>query len=96
MGHKKPGQGGGIRAEDRRDCDAMESGSKADEGAVRMIVHIDRMIRHLETQISVAKKLKSEWVYITLPQAEKCLELAKAEDVIMDMFNEDKSGEKKT
>ena len=58
-----------------------------------MIVHIDRLIKHLQTQIHEAKKVKSEWVYITLPQAEKCLELAEAEDVIMDMLNAQPDGE---
>ena len=53
-----------------------------------MIVHIDRLIKHLKRQIYVAEKLKSDWVYITAPQAKKCLELAEAEDVIMEMINE--------
>lgn len=41
-----------------------------------MVVHIDRVIRHLKAQIQVAEKLQSDWVYITLPQAEECLKLA--------------------
>ena len=40
-----------------------------------MKVHMDRLIKHLKTQIKAAEQLKSEWVYITLPHAEKCLEL---------------------
>ena len=55
-----------------------------------MIVHIDRLIKHLETQINEAEHIKSDWVYITLPQAKKCLELAQAEDVIMEMLAETK------
>ena len=58
-----------------------------------MIVHMDRLIKHLETQIAEANKVKSNWVYITLAQAEKCLELAEAEDVIMDMLNAQPGGE---
>lgn len=52
-----------------------------------MIVHIDRLIKHLETQINEAEHIKSDWVYITLPQAKKCLELAQAEDVIIEMLS---------
>ena len=44
-----------------------------------MVVHMDRLIRHLKTQIRVAEHLQSDWVYITLPQARKCLEIAEAE-----------------
>lgn len=59
-----------------------------------MIVHIDRLIRHLQTQIDVADRLKSEFVYITKNEALKCLELAQAEDVIMDMLNQGKEEQK--
>lgn len=52
-----------------------------------MIVHIDRLIRHLQTQIDVAERMKSDFVYITKNEALKCLELAQAEDVIMDILN---------
>ena len=58
-----------------------------------MIVHMDRLIKHLKTQIAEANRVKSNWVYITLAQAEKCLELAEAEDVIMDMLNAQPDGE---
>ena len=44
-----------------------------------MKVHMDRVIRHLKAQINAAKRIDSDWVYITLPQAEKCLELAEKE-----------------
>ena len=53
-----------------------------------MIAHIDRVIRHLKNQISVANQLKSEFVYITKREAEACLELAEAQDVIQDNFKE--------
>lgn len=42
---------------------------------------------HLKAQIKTAKRLDSDWVYIRKQEAEKCLELAEAEDVIMDMLN---------
>ena len=61
-----------------------------------MIVHIDRLIRHLKTQIAVADQLKSEFVYITKAEAIRCLELAEAEDVIMDMLKEQTDGKDKT
>lgn len=57
------------------------------KGAKALIVHIDRLIKHLETQISEAEHIKSDWVYITLPQAKKCLELAQAEDVIIEILS---------
>ena len=53
-----------------------------------MIVHIDKLIRHLSSQIESAKKLDSEFVYITLREAEGCLELAEAQDVIQEILNE--------
>ena len=53
-----------------------------------MIVHMDRLLKHLRTQIAVAKSLDSQFVYITINEAKKCLELAEAEDVIMKMLNE--------
>lgn len=40
-------------------------------------------IKHLNTQIDTAKKMDSKWVYILVTEAEKCLELAEAEDTIM-------------
>ena len=36
--------------------------------------------RHLKTQIKAAKKIGSKWVYILTEEAEKCLELAEAEE----------------
>ena len=59
-----------------------------------MIVHIDRLIKHLETQINEAEHIKSDWVYITLPQAKKCLELAQAEDVIIEMLSTERPDNK--
>lgn len=53
-----------------------------------MIVHIDKLIRHLRSQIESATKLDSEFVYITRREAEGCLELAEAQDVIQEMFSE--------
>ena len=48
-----------------------------------MKVHMDRLVKHLKTQIKAAEQLKSDWVYITLPEAQKCLELAEAKDAIL-------------
>lgn len=53
-----------------------------------MIVHIDKLIRHLRSQIESATKLDSEFVYITRREAEGCLELAEAQDVIQEMLSE--------
>ena len=55
-----------------------------------MVVHIDKLIRHLKTQIEVADDLQSDFVYITKREAEACLELAEAQDVIQDSFGEAK------
>ena len=51
-----------------------------------MIVHIDKLIRHLRSQIESADKVDSEFVYLTKREAEGCLELAEAQDVIQEMF----------
>ena len=49
-----------------------------------MKVAIDRLIKHLKTQLAVAKQLDdSQWVYITKNEAEKCLELAKAKEALL-------------
>lgn len=53
-----------------------------------MIVHIDKLIRHLRSQIESADKVNSEFVYLTKREAEGCLELAEAQDVIQEMFSE--------
>ena len=53
-----------------------------------MIVHIDKLIRHLRSQIDTAEQMRSEFVYLTKREAEGCLELAEAQDVIQEMFSE--------
>lgn len=53
-----------------------------------MIVHIDKLIRHLRSQIESADKVDSEFVYLTKREAEGCLELAEAQDVIQEMLKE--------
>ena len=53
-----------------------------------MIAHIDKLIRHLESQIDTAERMDSDFVYITKREAEACLELAEAQDVIMEEFQE--------
>ena len=39
--------------------------------------------KHLQTQIRTAKRLDSKWVYILREEAEKCLDLAEAEDTLL-------------
>ena len=51
---------------------------------------ISRLIRRLETQIETAEKLSSNWIFLTTSDAELCLELAEAEDTIMEILNEQK------
>ena len=53
-----------------------------------MIVHIDKLIRHLKSQIKTANQLESHFVYLTVREAEGCLELAEAQDVIQEMLAE--------
>ena len=53
-----------------------------------MKVNINKLIKHLKTQIAVAESLDSQWVYITKNEAKKCLELAEAEDTLLDFMKE--------
>lgn len=57
-----------------------------------MVDKVKNLKKHLKRQIDVSKKLDSDWVYILRKEAETCLELAEAEEVIMDMLN-NKEGE---
>lgn len=52
-------------------------------GRVVMKVRIEKVIKHLKTQIAVADSIDSDFVYITKNEAKKCLELAEAEDIIL-------------
>ena len=48
---------------------------------------IDRMKnlkQHLKAQINYANQVDSNWVYILKTEAEKCLELAEAEETFID------------
>lgn len=38
--------------------------------------------QHLQTQIRAADRIGSKWVYILKEEAEKCMQLAEAEDTI--------------
>lgn len=58
----------------------------------RMIDDVKHLKERLKRQIKRSKELDSEWVYILRSEAEKCLELAEAQDVIMDMMAEKKDG----
>ena len=53
-----------------------------------MIDNTKNLKEHLRIQIRKAKQLDSKWVYILESEAEKCLELAEAEDTIIEMLNE--------
>lgn len=44
--------------------------------------------KHLKQQIKVSEQLDSDWVYILRKEAKTCLELAEAEDVIVEMLME--------
>lgn len=58
-------------------------------GEVGMITdNIRNLKRHLKSQIAEADKVNSEWVYILKVEAEKCLELAEAEDTIIEILSE--------
>ena len=58
-----------------------------------MIVHIDKLIRHLRSQIESADRVDSEFVYLTKREAEGCLELAEAQDVIQELLKEQEAVE---
>ena len=46
---------------------------------ITLYVHLDKMIRHLKTQIEAAEKCNSDFVYISLNEGKKALELAEKE-----------------
>ena len=48
-----------------------------------MRVSIQKLIKHLKTQLEVAKSLQSNFAYITVNEAKKCLELAEAQDLFL-------------
>lgn len=48
--------------------------------------------KHLQTQIREAERVQSDWVYIRKKEAEMCLQLAEAEDVILEMLEENQNG----
>ena len=56
-----------------------------------MIDKLKNLKKHLKRQIAEADKVDSDWVYILRKEAEVCLELAEAEDTIIEMLN-DKEG----
>ena len=59
-----------------------------------MLDKIYNLKRHLRNQIDSANILGSDWVYIRKIEAEKCLELAEAEEVILEMYEEAKNSQK--
>ena len=48
-----------------------------------MIRRFEKLIKHLNTQISVSEGMGADFVYITKKEAEKCLELAEAEHTLL-------------
>jgi len=48
-----------------------------------MKVRIEKLIKHLKTQLAVSDSLDSQFVYITRAEAEKCLELAEVEETLL-------------
>lgn len=44
--------------------------------------------KHLKQQIKVSEQLDSDWVYILRKEAKTCLELAEAEETIVEMLRE--------
>lgn len=60
---------------------------------------IDRMKflkQHLKAQINYANEVDSNWCYILKTEAEKCLELAEAEETFIDIMNDRKEREDET
>lgn len=51
-------------------------------GEKKLKVRIEKLIKHLKTQIAVSDGMDSEFVYITKDEAKKCLELAEAQDTL--------------
>lgn len=47
-----------------------------------MRVRIEKLIKHLKTQIAVSDGMGADFCYITKNEAKKCLELAEAEDTL--------------
>lgn len=45
-------------------------------------MRIERLIKHLKTQIAVSEGMGADFVYITKDEAKKCLELAEAQDTL--------------
>lgn len=56
-----------------------------------MLDKLKNLKKHLKQQIKVSEQLDSDWVYILRKEAKTCLELAEAEDTIIEMLN-DKEG----
>lgn len=53
-----------------------------------MTDRLKNLKRHLKSQIKEADKVNSEWVYILKVEAETCLQLAEAEETIMEILAE--------
>ena len=52
----------------------------------KMTDRMKNLKKHLTTQIKEADRVNSEWVYILKVEAETCLQLAEAEETIVEML----------
>ncbi len=57
-----------------------------------MTDRLKNLKKHLTTQIKEANRVNSEWVYILKVEAETCLQLAEAEETIVEMLAGSKDG----
>lgn len=48
-----------------------------------MKTNVEKLIKHLKTQIAVSDSMGADFCYITKNEARKCLELAEAEDTLI-------------
>ena len=55
------------------------------------MIDTKKLIKRLKTQLAVADHLQSDWVYITKNEAKRCLELAEAEDTILEALADTKN-----
>lgn len=58
----------------------------------KMTDRLKNLKKHLTTQIKEADRVNSEWVYILKVEAETCLQLAEAEETIVEMLAGNKEG----
>ena len=57
----------------------------------KMTDKLKNLKKHLTTQIKEANRVNSEWVYILKVEAETCLQLAEAEESIIELIKDKKT-----